>query len=145
MLWYRKSVKRGGSIVWIAERNIGDMYEEGKGVLQNFAEAARWWHRAAEHGSYWAHYDLGKLYAEGKDGVPQDRYKAYFHLFIASSDTSEHGAGNSAIKQRDEAEKRLGQYFASREKARAEEWLVAKKEITRQQTKNKVKPLPLPD
>jgi TPR repeat protein len=70
MYWYRRTLKRGGSLAWIAESNIADMYAEGQGVSKNHAEAAWWWERAAQHGSDWSHYKLGKLY-QGKtvDGV----------------------------------------------------------------------------
>jgi len=37
----------------------------------NFAEAAKWWRKAANHGHTKAHYYLGKLYRFGT-GVPQD-------------------------------------------------------------------------
>lgn len=144
MYWYLKSVKRGGRLVWIAESSIGDMYAEGHGIMQNYAEAARWWDRAAQHGSDWAHYSLGKLYAEGADGVEKDSHKAYFHLYIASSATGEHGPQESAVKGCDKVEKELGQYFVSQEKKREEEWLAAKKELVRQRPQSKVQPLPLP-
>jgi TPR repeat protein len=145
MYWYRRSLKRGGSLVWIAESDIADMYAKGLGVPQNYAEAAWWWNRAAQHGSDWSHYELGKLYAEGADGVEKDNRKAYFHLYIASSATGQHSPQKSAVELREKVEKELGDYFISQEKERAEEWLANKKEISRQNTRNKVKPLPLPD
>jgi tetratricopeptide (TPR) repeat protein len=141
MYWYRRSFKRGGSLVWIAESDIADMYAEGQGASQNHAEAARWWDRAAKHGSDWAHYKLGKLYAEGADGVEKDRRKAYFHLYIASSAIGQHGQQASCIELREKVEKELGEYFVLQEKKRAEEWLAAKKEVA----PRKVQPLPLPE
>jgi TPR repeat protein len=127
MYWYRRSVRRGGRLVWIPESDIAEMYAEGHGVSQNHAEAARWWQRSAQHGSYWSHYKLGELYADGADGVDKDRRKAYFHLYIASSDTSLHSPKNSAVELRDKVEKELGEYLATQEKKRADEWLAANK------------------
>lgn len=138
MYWYLRRVKRGGDLVWIPESNIGEMYAEGEGVSQNYAEAVRWWARSAQHGSGWCHLKLGELYAEGADGVEKDKHKAYFHLYIASRATGEHGPQNSAIEPLAKVAKELGEYFAAQEKKRAEEWLAAEK------TKKKVKPLPLP-
>ena len=145
MYWYRRSFNRGGSLVWIAESNIADMYAEGQGVSQNHAEAARWWDRAAMHGSDWAHYNLGKLYAEGADGVEKDSRKAYFHLYIASLATGEHSPQAHSIELCAKVDQELGEYFVSQEKKRADEWLATQKEVARQKTKSKVRPLPLPE
>lgn len=145
MYWYRRSLKRGGSLAWIAESNIADMYAEGQGVSVNHAEAAWWWDKAAQHGSDWSHYKLGKLYAEGADGVEKDNRKAYFHLYIASAATGQYSPQKSAAELREQIEKELGDYFTSQEKKRAEEWLANRKEIARQNTRSKVRPLPLPD
>jgi TPR repeat protein len=140
MYWYLRSVKRGGNLVWIPESNIGEMYAEGEGVSQNYAEAARWWTRSAQHGSDWCQLKLGKLYAEGADGVEKDKYKAYFHLYIASCATGENSPQKSAVEPLAKAAKELGEYFAAQEKKRAEEWLA----IHKQKGRNPLKPLPLP-
>jgi TPR repeat protein len=121
------------------------MYAEGQGVSKNHAEAARWWDKAARHGSDWSRYQLGKLYSEGADGVDKDNRKAYFHLYIASTADGQHSPRASAIELREKVEKELGNYYVTQEKKRADEWLAAMKEIKRQETKNTVKPLPLPD
>jgi TPR repeat protein len=42
------------------------MYESGRGVLQNWAEAATWFRNAADQGLADAQYDLGRLYADGR-------------------------------------------------------------------------------
>jgi TPR repeat protein len=54
-----------------AQYRLGVMYEEGKGVAQNDAEAALWFERAAEQGEPMAQYNLGASYAEGT-GVKKD-------------------------------------------------------------------------
>lgn len=138
MYWYRRSVKRGGKLQWIAESNIGDMYAEGQGVSKNLAEAVRWWTRSANHGSMWAHYTLGKLYAEGKDGVKKNAETAYFHLYIASTDKSKHGPQESSIELRDKVEKELDEYAIAKQKQYAEEWRTADR------AGRGVTPLPLP-
>ena len=145
MYWYRRSVKRGGNLVGIAESNIADMYAEGQGVSVNHAEAAWWWERAAQHGRDWSHYKLGKLYAEGADGVAKDNHKAFFHLCIASAASDEYSPQKYATELRDKIEKELDEHSVSQEKTRAEEWLANRKETARQSTSSKVKPLPLPD
>jgi len=144
MYWYLRSVKRGGELVWIAESDIADMYAEGRGVSQNYAEAARWWHRAAQHGSEWSRYRLGKLYAEGEDGVEKDNHKAYFHLYIAASFTGENSPQKSAAERLDKVAKELGDYYVSKEKERAEEWIAERTTLDREVSRIEVKPLPLP-
>ena len=150
--WYLKSVKRDGILVWIPESNIGEMYSEGQGVMQNHAEAARWWQKSADHGGEWARYRLGELYAEGAEGVEKDNEKAYFHLYIASSFTGEHSPRESATRRLEEVEKSLGEYSKLQQKKRAQEWFAAYNALVDkkynawigEKAKSKVKPLPLP-
>ena len=59
-----------------AQFNLGVHYHDGDhGLPQDFAEAARWYHKAAEQGFAPAQNNLGALYWMG-DGVPQDRAEA---------------------------------------------------------------------
>ena len=51
------------------------MYRDGHGVPQNYAEALKWFRKAANQGYDNAQLDLGFLYAHG-DGVPQDYIEA---------------------------------------------------------------------
>jgi Sel1 repeat len=58
------------------------MYLHGKGVDQDFEQAAAWYERAAQHGHPEAQAALGSLEMLGL-GVPQHRENGYFWL-IAS-------------------------------------------------------------
>lgn len=141
MFWHRRSVKRGGSFVSSSESEIADMYAEGRGVLQNQAEAARWRYRSAMHGSYWSHYLLGKMFAEGGDGVEKDRDKAFFHLYIASFATGLHSPKDYAAELRHKVENDLDEWVVAKQTAMADQWLASDKEAR----KAKLKPFPLPD
>ncbi len=55
--------------------DLGAMYETGKGVPQDYAQAVLWYRKAAEQGDAKAEYRLGVLYANGV-GVPQDKTRA---------------------------------------------------------------------
>ena len=55
--------------------SLGVMYEHGEGVRQDYAEAVRWYRKAAEQGYAEAQNNLGVMYAEGQ-GVRQDYAKA---------------------------------------------------------------------
>ena len=52
------------------------MYELGRGVPQDDAEAVKWYRKATEQGHAEAQYILGVMYAEGRQGVPQDYAEA---------------------------------------------------------------------
>jgi TPR repeat protein len=52
-----------------AQRNIGIMFQQGLGVPQSDAEAAKWYRRAAENGHARAQQNLGVMYEEGAGGI----------------------------------------------------------------------------
>ncbi len=58
-----------------AQVNLGFMYANGRGVLQDDAEAVRWYRMAAEQGNASAQYNLGYMYDNG-EGVLQDDAEA---------------------------------------------------------------------
>lgn len=63
------------------------MYDIGRGITQDNAEAARWYKRAAAQGSASAQYNLGVMHTNG-EGVIQDYVQAHmwFNLSAASGD-----------------------------------------------------------
>ena len=67
---------------------LGESYAEGKGVPQDYAEAVKWFRKAAEQGSATAQYSLGWCYAEG-EGVPKDDVLAYMWLNLAAASGNE--------------------------------------------------------
>jgi uncharacterized protein len=58
-----------------AMANLAKLYATGKGVPQDYAEAAKWYQRSIDSGGYWAQYGLAVLYEQGL-GVPKDTNKA---------------------------------------------------------------------
>jgi len=68
----------GGDLA--AQRNIGHLYETGKGVPLDPRQAAIWYRKAAEAGLHRAQANLANLYLKG-EGVPQDDREAaqWFH------------------------------------------------------------------
>jgi TPR repeat protein len=60
------------------------MYENGRGVKQDYREAVQWYRKAADHGDAAAQFNLGTLYANGR-GVAVDYVEAYHWLSLASS------------------------------------------------------------
>jgi TPR repeat protein len=59
----------------LAQGNLGYMYDTGKGVPQDYAEAMKWYRLAAEQGVAKAQNNLGYMYDKGR-GVSQDYVEA---------------------------------------------------------------------
>ena len=69
---------------------MGQHYEDGRGVEQNYALAARWFRKAAEHvpnlgGAGQGRNNLGILYV-ARLGVPKDYVLAYLWFSLAGVD-----------------------------------------------------------
>ena len=63
MSWWRKAAEQGYAG---AQYNLGLMYYHGKGVSQDYEEAASWVRKAADQGDAAAQNNLGSMYREGK-------------------------------------------------------------------------------
>ena len=60
-----------------AQYNLGYMYNNGKGVPQNYTQALYWYKKAAEQGYANAQYNLGYMYNNGQ-GVSQNYTQAVY-------------------------------------------------------------------
>jgi len=61
------------------------MYDSGRGVAQDLAEAAKWYQKAAEQGLHGAEFSLGLKYMNGQ-GVERDCVQAYKWMNLATRD-----------------------------------------------------------
>ena len=68
------------------------MYDYGNGVLQDDAEAVKWYRLAAEQGNAAGQNNLGVLYVQGQ-GVLQDYVKAHMWGNIAAAN-----GGDSSLR-----------------------------------------------
>lgn len=70
-----------------AQNNLAVMYATGRGVKQDYAEAAAWYQKAGEQGYAVAQYNLGALYQHGL-GVPTDlgAAKVWYELAARQGD-----------------------------------------------------------
>ena len=59
----------------MAQFNLGITYASGRGVIEDEAEAVKWYRLAAEQGYANAQYSLGNMYASGR-GVIEDEAEA---------------------------------------------------------------------
>jgi TPR repeat protein len=77
-----------------AQNNIGVMYDNGRGVAKDEAQAVAWYHKAADQGDASAQYHLGLRYADGLGGVPKDEAQAAV-WYRKAADQGHAGAQNN--------------------------------------------------
>jgi TPR repeat protein len=68
----------------IAQFDLGQMYDYGRGVGKNDKEAIKWYRKAAEQKHHEAQYFLGEMYANG-EGVEKDIVTGYAWVSIAAN------------------------------------------------------------
>ncbi len=103
-----------------AQEALGNRYETGNGVEQDYVEAAEWYRKAADQGVAKAQKELGNLYAKGR-GVPRDYEEAYFWLSLSTDPLSAgpnpdlaEVEGYIRPDQRADVERRLAEWKPSR-------------------------------
>ena len=80
-----------------AQDELGERYREGAGgLVQDYAEALRWFRRAAEQGDAFAQVNLGLMYSEGY-GVPQDSDEELRWYRLAAEQGHAHGQSNVGV------------------------------------------------
>ena len=91
-----------------AQSNLGVMYNYGRGVPKDYAEAAKWYRLAADQGNVRAQYNLGFMYDDGR-GVPQDYVQSHkwYDLALARFAASETGLRDFVAKSRDEVASKM--------------------------------------
>jgi hypothetical protein len=121
-LWQLRELASGGDPQ--AENAMGLLYsvgDEKQGITRDEAEAARWFTKAAEHGSVPAQSKLGALYWSGR-GVTKDDDRAYFWTVLARASGDEAGkalapfiANRLTQPQRTEIEQKAEQWLEQHE------------------------------
>jgi TPR repeat protein len=76
-------------------------YNGGQGVPRDYAEAAKWFHLAADQRDAHAQNNLGLMYAQGQ-GVPQDIIRAHMWFNLSAMQNYQ-----EAIRNRDMAIRRM--------------------------------------
>ena len=96
MKWYQRAAEQGYAV---AQNNLGQMYDNGQGVRQDYQEALKWYRRAAEQGIASAQNNLGLMYENGR-GVRRDFIRAHMWYTVAAAALSGDD-GKAAMKRRD--------------------------------------------
>jgi hypothetical protein len=100
------------------------MYENGQGVVRDYATAASWYRSAANHGNATAQYALGILYFKG-EGVSKDLVAAHmwFDLAAAHGDKLQSPISTqNAIDYRDMVATKMSKEQINEAVKRAREW-----------------------
>jgi TPR repeat protein len=122
---YRHSIKQAfvDSAVAVGLATLGVMYGEGRGVPQDYAEAARWYRLAADQGDAQAQYNLGLAYARG-EGVTQNVVDAHmwFNLAAARFPANDTRNRTAAVKNRDTVAGEMSSEQLAEAQKRAREW-----------------------
>ena len=95
------------------------MYENGRGVPQDYVQAVAWYRKAADQGFADAQNDLGAMYDNGL-GVPQDYVQAHLWFILAAAQ-----GDTDAGKGRDETAKLMTPQQIADAQRLASEWLAA--------------------
>ena len=101
---------------------VGEMYANRGSLSSAWAEAAKWYRRAAERGLAEAQYSLGSLYADGR-GVPQNFMAAHMWLNLAASRLLEQR--EKAVELRDQIAELMSREDLSKAQRLATEWEAA--------------------
>ena len=97
----RKAAEQGDVL---GQSSLGDMHYFGKGMLEDYREAAKWYRKAAEQGLAHAQYNLGVMYSRG-EGVSKDFVKAYAWANLAAAQGKESAV--DAVDLKDELRPRM--------------------------------------
>jgi len=101
----------------LAQFNLGLMYTQGQGVLQDYKESFKWYTKAAEQGHVLAQYNLGVMYYNGQ-GVIKDYVMAHMYLNIVAV-----SGDKGAIKNRDLIAKEMTPSQIEKSQDLAREWM----------------------
>ena len=101
------------------------MYDNGYGVPQDYAEAVKWYRRAAEQGDADAQHNLGVIYANGQ-GILQDYTLAHMWFNLAGA-----GGNKKASENRDLVATQMTPAQIAEAQRLAREWTAAHRVGTR--------------
>jgi hypothetical protein len=79
--WYRRAAEQGYDA---AQLNLGNCYQEGKGVSMDLSEAVKWFHRSAMQGDPAGQFNLAMYYQNGA-AVAKDYVLAYQWFNLAAA------------------------------------------------------------
>ena len=116
--WFRSASDRGHVK---ATNALGFLYEEGKGVPQNYAQANNLYLRAMKQGNADAMVNRGLMYANGF-GVSKDPVQAYMHFLLGAAYAQDQETRDTVVKLRDETAAKLSKQQLARGQVMADKF-----------------------
>ena len=107
MAWLLKAANAGHVE---AQRNLATTYRQGLCVTQDFAEAAKWFLRAAEQNDEWSMVSLSNMSKDG-EGVPKDSIQSDVWAILAGLDKNMKRRNSLAPEVRAEVERRMKEWL----------------------------------
>jgi uncharacterized protein len=104
-----------------AQNNLGYRYHVGQGMIQDYAEASRWYRKAAEQGDAVAQSNLGIIYGQGQ-GRPPDYVEAHMWFNLAASRASGDQQKQYADQREELAKWKMSPAQIAEAQRRAREW-----------------------
>ena len=95
--WYTRAAEAGYAE---AQYNLGYMYEQGRGVPQDYAKAVEWYRKAADNGEAAAMYSMGLMYDQGT-GVQANLSEAQRWYELAAKNGDPDAKAHLRAQQRD--------------------------------------------
>ena len=95
LYWYSKVAEKGSIY---AQYMLGELYDFGKGTVENHDMAVYWYKKSAEQGNVDAQYNLAIKYAKG-EGVPQNNKLAYVWSSLSAAHAYENLRKNAIINR----------------------------------------------
>jgi hypothetical protein len=80
-MWYREAAEKGDGV---AQDMLGRMHLKGDGVPKDYAQAVRWFRKAAEWGHPEVLYIISKIYMVSRPGVPEDHVETLKWAILAA-------------------------------------------------------------
>ncbi len=105
-----------------AQFNLGNMYNGGDGVVQDYKQALFWYRKAADQGNARAQFNLGNMY-NGGDGVVQNYVQAHKWYNLAAADSTGE-THEKAVRNRSIVEKKMTPQQVAEAQRLAGEWRV---------------------
>jgi TPR repeat protein len=81
---------------------VGNIYYDGSGVVQDYAESLKWYKLAAQNGSSAGQWDMGSIYEYGDMGLLQDYVRAHMWYNVSAANADKSHSVVDAVKSRDD-------------------------------------------
>jgi len=121
--WFRRSSENGNIK---ATNALGYMYEEGRGVPQNYEQASSLYLQAMKGGNSDAMVNRAIMFTQGQ-GVKKDPLQAYMHLLLAAAYATDQETRDAAVKLKDDVAAKLSKQQITRGQVMADKF--AKEQI----------------